>query len=94
MLLYWSMIEYACDNGYLLFDFGRSTPCEGTYNFKKQWGAQPESLYWQYISLNDCVLGEETPEKSRFAIAMEYWKKLPVQITKIIEPSIRKHIGL
>jgi serine/alanine adding enzyme len=39
-------------------------------------------------------LGEETPEKSRFAIAMEYWKKLPVQITRIIGPSIRKHIGL
>ena len=94
MLLYWTMIEYACDNGYHQFDFGRSTPGEGTYNFKKQWGAQPEFLCWQYISLNDCVSGEETSEQSRFARAMQYWKKLPVSLTKIAGPYIRKYIGL
>jgi len=33
MLLYWAMIEYACDNGYNQFDFGRSSPDEGTYKF-------------------------------------------------------------
>ena len=30
-------------------DFGRSTPNEGTYHFKEQWGAQPEPLYWEYV---------------------------------------------
>ena len=94
MLLYWAMIEYACDNGYSYFDFGRSTPGEGTYNFKKQWGAKPETLDWHYISLNGNVFTEETPENSRFARAIEYWKKLPVQITRIVGPMLRKHIGL
>ena len=94
MLLYWSMIEYACDNGYLLFDFGRSSPDEGTYKFKKLWGAEPESLHWHYISLNGHVLGEETSEKSRFARTIQYWKRLPVSLTKIVGPYIRKYIGL
>ena len=44
MLLYWTMLEYACDNGYKKFDFGRSTPGEGTYKFKKQWGAKAQTF--------------------------------------------------
>ena len=94
MLLYWSMIEYACDNGYSLFDFGRSSPDEGTYKFKKQWGAESETLHWHYISLNSHVLGEKTSEKSGFARAIQYWKRLPVSLTKIVGPYIRKYIGL
>ena len=51
MLLYWKMLEFACDNGFNYFDFGRSSLDEGTYKFKKQWGASPVPLPWQYISL-------------------------------------------
>ena len=34
-------------DGYRTFDFGRSTPDEGTFHFKKQWGAAPP-LHWEY----------------------------------------------
>jgi FemAB-related protein (PEP-CTERM system-associated) len=37
MLLYWSCLEFAVQHGYRVFDFGRSTPGEGTYRFKEQW---------------------------------------------------------
>ena len=46
MLLYWTFLEFAADNGHRYFDFGRSTPSEGTYRFKQQWGALPKPLYW------------------------------------------------
>ncbi len=46
MLLYWGFLKFASDNGYRTFDFGRSTPDQGTYRFKKQWGARPEFLHW------------------------------------------------
>src|SRR6267378_2196205 len=52
MLLYLRMLEFACDNGYRVFDFGRSTRGEGTYKFKEQWGAVPRPLFWHYISLD------------------------------------------
>jgi len=94
MLLYWTMLEYACDNGYKYFDFGRSSPNDGTYKFKEQWGAKPAPLHWQYISLNGHQIDEETSEKSKFDKAIQYWKKIPIPVTKIIGPMIRKHIGL
>jgi serine/alanine adding enzyme len=94
MLLYWTMLEYACNNGYKYFDFGRSTPDEGTYRFKQQWGAQSEPLHWQYISLNGKPANEKASEKSKFNKAIHYWQKLPVPVTGILGPMIRKNIGL
>jgi FemAB-related protein (PEP-CTERM system-associated) len=94
MLLYWTMLEYACDNGYNWFDFGRSTPDEGTYKFKKQWGAKPELLHWHYIYLNGQPDNTDSSEKSKFDRAIRQWKKLPVSITRFMGPMIRKHIGL
>ena len=94
MLLYWTMLEYACGNGFSYFDFGRSSPGEGTYKFKEQWGAEPNPLYWHYISLDGQPTDEKTDEKSKFEKAIQYWQKLPVSITKVLGPMIRKHIGL
>ena len=94
MLLYWTMLEYACDHGFQYFDFGRSSPDEGTYKFKEQWGAKPTLLYWNYISLRGRRISEETLKKSQFEKAIHYWQKIPVSITNILGPPIRKHIGL
>jgi serine/alanine adding enzyme len=94
MLLYWTMLEYACDQRYRRFDFGRSTPDEGTYNFKAQWGARPAPLYWHTFS-QDGQAGDD-PEKgrARFALAIRCWKMLPVGVTRWVGPRLRKHISL
>ena len=94
MLLYLRMLEYACDSGYRVFDFGRSTAGEGTYKFKEQWGAAPAPLYWYYFSLDGKSLDPESSGTERFRKAARYWKKLPLIVTKVIGPSIRKHISL
>ena len=65
-----------------------------TEYLEKQWGAKPETLHWHYLSLNSHVFTEETPEKSRFARAIEYWKKLPVRVTRLVGLIVRKHISL
>ncbi len=37
---------------------------------------------------------DERLEEYRFEKAIQYWKKMPVSITRIFGPMIRKHIGL
>ena len=93
MLLYSRMLEYACDNGYQAFDFGRSTPGEGTYRFKEQWGAQPAPLHWYMISADGSPMAQESPS-ARFKLAARLWSKLPVPLTRVLGPHIRKHISL
>jgi serine/alanine adding enzyme len=94
MVLYLRILEHACDSGYEVFDFGRSSPGEGTYRFKEQWGAVPQPLHWQYLSLDGRMPDPEETGKARFETAMRCWQRLPVIVTRIIGPRIRKHISL
>lgn len=92
MLLYWSALNFACDRGYRLFDFGRSTPGEGTYRFKEQWGAKPVPLYWHYWLRKGGALPELNPANPKYRIAINLWKRLPVGLTRLIGPSIVKNL--
>ena len=94
MLLYWSFLEYACSKGHQYFDFGRSTPGEGTHRFKEQWGAKGSPIYWHNILLNGRPVAESGLEKSKFQTAIRYWKKLPLPISNAFGPMIRKQISL
>ena len=67
MLLYWSVLAFACEKGYRNFDFGRSTPGEGTYRFKEQWGARPVQLYWHYWLGKGTLLPEINPHNPAIA---------------------------
>ncbi|MHC4269631.1 MAG: FemAB family XrtA/PEP-CTERM system-associated protein [Planctomycetota bacterium] len=94
MLLYWNFLKYSADNGYRWFDFGRSTPEEGTYKFKLQWGAKPEPLYWDNISVNGKQQRSDTKTSSNRKLAEQIWQRLPLSLANYIGPSIRKHISL
>jgi serine/alanine adding enzyme len=93
MLLYWTMLAFGCDNGYSLFDFGRSTRHESTYKFKEQWGAKPTPLYWQVFSRNGKDLSERS-DKASYEKLIAVWSRMPLSLSKWIGPGIRKHIDL
>jgi serine/alanine adding enzyme len=91
-LLYWEAIKFAVSNEMKNFDFGRSTPDEGTYHFKKQWGAVPVQLNWQYVK-NECTpLPELSPSNRKYRMAIKLWQLLPVAMTRILGPRIVKSI--
>ncbi|GAB6904637.1 conserved hypothetical protein [Desulfosarcina cetonica] len=89
MLLYWAMLAHACDTGLRIFDFGRSSPGANTFRFKRQWGAEPTSLYWYYLTL----FGKPVDPLSEH-LCFSTWKRLPVGLTRLLGPYIRRHIGL
>jgi serine/alanine adding enzyme len=91
-LLYWSSLKFACEKGYQVFDFGRSTLGEGTYKFKEQWGANAVQLYWHYWLRGDGPLPELNPKNPKYQLAIRMWKKLPIWLTKIIGPMIVKNL--
>jgi FemAB-related protein (PEP-CTERM system-associated) len=87
-LLYWSVIERAIKEGCETVDFGRSTPDEGTYKFKEQWGARPVPLHWEYCLLSERNLPDASPANSRFTLLIEAWKRLPLWVANRIGPPI------
>jgi serine/alanine adding enzyme len=91
-ILYWGSIKFAIEQGFSKFDFGRSTPNEGTYRFKEQWGAQPVPLYWQYLLGAKTPMPELNPKNPKYRLAISLWQKLPVGLTKILGPPIVRNI--
>lgn len=88
MLLYWSALTFACERGYTVFDFGRSTPGEGTYRFKEQWGAKPVQLYWHYWLRVAGSLPALNPHNPKYRLAIRLWQRLPVALTRLVGPAI------
>ena len=94
MLLYWQFLSWASDNGYSEFDLGRSTPGEGTYRFKKQWGAKPEQLYWYKLGFDGGKIAcSDSVSKGR-ETAARVWQHLPSCIADLVGPRLRKYISL
>ncbi len=92
MLLYWQMLRAAIEGGMQVFDFGRSTPNEGTFRFKKQWGAEPHELVWEYWTAPGRPMPNLSPSNTKFSLAIAAWQRLPLSVATALGPSIVRHI--
>jgi FemAB-related protein (PEP-CTERM system-associated) len=92
VLMYWHMLRFAAGQGFRTFDFGRSTPGGGTFHFKRQWGAEPKPLVWEYWTAGDSVAPNLSPGNPKFALAIKAWRWLPVPVATALGPSIVRHI--
>lgn len=93
MWMYDQILAFAVTKGCSWFDFGRSTYNEGTYRFKKQWGARPIQHYWYTLGKdNDSAEGGLNPDNPKFKLAIAIWQHLPVWITRIIGPFVAKQL--
>ena len=92
MYMYWNILNFAIDNGYDFFDFGRSSKDSGTYKFKKQWGAKPYQNYWNYWLSEGKELPQINPNNTKYKLLISSWKKLPLFISNILGPTIVKNI--
>jgi FemAB-related protein (PEP-CTERM system-associated) len=91
-LMYWRAIEWAIGDGCTIFDFGRSTPHEGTYNFKRQWGAEPVTLHWEYPYLRGGDVPDHGPSNPKFRLAIAAWQRCPLWLANTIGPHIVRAI--
>jgi FemAB-related protein (PEP-CTERM system-associated) len=92
VLLYWHLLSYAIEAGAHTFDFGRSTPGEGTFHFKRQWGAEPQPLVWEYWTASGRDVPSLNPDNPRFRAAINAWQRLPVAVATALGPFIVRHI--
>jgi serine/alanine adding enzyme len=92
MYLYWEILSYAIETGCTEFDFGRSTVDQGTYKFKKQWGAEPLQCYWYYWLPEGGTMPNLSPSNKKFKLAIHIWQKLPLFMTNRIGPLLVKNL--
>jgi FemAB-related protein (PEP-CTERM system-associated) len=92
MLLYWHLLQCAIEHGCTRFEFGRCTPGEGPFQFKRQWGAEPRPLVWEYWHARASVDVDKTPRNPKYRAAVAVWQRLPLGVTTFVGPRIVRGI--
>ena len=98
MLLYWAIQSHLCEMGVRQFDFGRSTFGEGTYKFKKQWGALPVALDWKEWDAQG-VAASAAPAATGAGSSLRpliesAWQRLPLSVANSLGGRLRRYITL
>jgi hypothetical protein len=90
--MYWAIIQEAISQGRRTLDFGRSSPNDGTYHFKEQWGAAPEQLWWEYKLSPGVALPTADRQEAGYQRKIEAWKRLPLSFAGVIGPRIARSV--
>lgn len=92
MRMYWELLTHSIRKGAKAFDFGRSTIDSGTYNFKAQWGAEPNQLHWHYWLPEGAPVPTLNQSNPKYARAAAMWRKMPLWCANWIGPHIVRNL--
>lgn len=84
--MYWKVMENAVDNGESIFDFGRSMKDTGAYAFKKNFGFEPQQLFYRYHLVKAGELPNIDPDSPRNKLITSVWKKMPLPVANRVGP--------
>lgn len=91
--MYWEVMRRACERGFQLFDFGRSKLGTGSYNFKKNWGFEPQPLIYECQLHQAKTIPDNNPLNPKYAFFINAWRKIPLRIANTLGPHIVRHLG-
>lgn len=91
--MYWELMRRACKRGYRIFDFGRSKQGTGSYSFKKNWGFEPQPLFYEYQLHQAKTVPEHNPLNPKYRLFIQAWQKMPLTLANMIGPHIVRNLG-
>ncbi|MBA4141472.1 MAG: FemAB family PEP-CTERM system-associated protein [Nitrosospira sp.] len=91
--MYWELMRRACEKGYRTFDFGRSKRNTGSFDFKKNWGFEPQPLYYEYQLHGAKAMPDHNPLNPKYRMFIKAWQKLPLSVANLLGPHIVRNLG-
>lgn len=91
--LLWKGIERACEEGYSTCTLGRTREGTGVYTYKKSWGGEKVWFDdYHYFPGGSAELPD--PDDEKYDRVKDVWERLPLRVTELIGPPIRRNISL
>ena len=90
---YWELMRRACERGYRVFDYGRSKVGTGPYDFKRNWGFEPQPLAYRYRLVKADRVPENNPNNPKYRLFIEAWRRLPLPVANFLGPHIVRNLG-
>jgi FemAB-related protein (PEP-CTERM system-associated) len=91
--MYWELMRRAALRGIKVFDFGRSKVGTGAFDFKKNWGFEPQPLPYAYQLHRAKALPDNNPLNPKYQRFISLWQRLPLQVANVLGPHIVKNLG-
>lgn len=91
--MYWELMRRSCEAGVRVFDYGRSKKGTGSYSFKKNWGFEPEELYYEFHLVKSGKLPDINPLNPKYRLFIKAWQKLPLALSMKLGPLISRNLG-
>ena len=91
--MYWELMRRAGERGVTVFDYGRSKRGAGSYNFKKNWGFEPEAMYYEQQPIAADTVPEVNPTNPKYRTAISLWKRLPLPVANTLGPMVSKYLA-
>jgi FemAB-related protein (PEP-CTERM system-associated) len=91
--MYWDLMRRACERGIRVFDYGRSKRGTGSFDFKKNWGFEPQPLHYEYLLIKGKRVPDHNPLNPKYSLFIKLWQRLPLPLANLIGPHIVKSLG-
>jgi FemAB-related protein (PEP-CTERM system-associated) len=92
-VMYYALMNHARRRGCVAFDFGRSKVGSGAFNFKKNWGFEPQPLSYAVRTADGAEPRDVNPNSPKYKAQIAVWQKLPLPVANLIGPWIAKGLG-
>jgi FemAB-related protein (PEP-CTERM system-associated) len=90
---YWELMRRSCERGYRVFDYGRSKRGTGSFDFKKNWGFEPQPLHYEYDLRRGDRVPENNPLNPKYRAFIAMWRRLPRPVVDRLGPFIVRNLG-
>ena len=87
-LIYWTLIDLACNRGCTRLDMGRSEADSSNLRFKANWGTEISTLQYNYYLRKLREVPYLDPRNPKYRIPMLIWQRMPVFLTKQLGPRL------
>ncbi len=91
--MYWEVMERARGLGKSIFDYGRSKRGTGAFDFKANWGFEPQPLCYEYYLVKAQAMPNLSPTNPKYERFIRAWRRMPLGVTQLVGPHVAKYLG-
>ncbi len=90
---YWELMRRSCEESLARFDYGRSKVGTGPYDFKRNWGFEPQPLHYEYQLVRAPRVPENNPLNPKYRAFIALWQRLPRPVVDVVGPYLARSLG-
>ncbi len=90
---YWELMRRASERGCRIYDYGRSKRGTGSFDFKTNWGFEPQPLHYEYKLFKRNAVPQNNPSNPKYQALIRLWRWLPRRVVNALGPSIVRNLG-